>query len=154
MIEYRHMETGDEPRVRALTKRCHPTWPSRPKFWYHANPTIIAIENGAVIGYGCYTVDNHPAGNSFIMYLRDSGVAEEHRGRGLGRTLLEKRMAVGGYLGIGMFVGCTAPSNKPMRKILTSLGFHSCQRVPQYFAFNDPPEDGLIFIHAGDHHDD
>lgn len=154
MIEYRHMETADEPLVRELTRLCHPSWPQRPKFWYHANPTIVALEGRRVIGYGCYTVDNHPAGNSFIMYLRDSGVHPDERGRGIGRSLIQKRMGVGGHLGIHMFVGCTAPSNLSMRAILKAEDFHSCQRVPNYFAFNDPPEDGLIYIHAGEHEND
>jgi RimJ/RimL family protein N-acetyltransferase len=154
MIEYRHMETADEQHVRKLTKICHPTWPQRPKFWYHANPTVVAIEKGRVIGYGCYTVDNHPAGNSLIMYLRDSGVDPDERGRGIGRALLDKRMSVGGHLGINMYVGCTAPTNLPMRAMLQAAGFHKCQRVPEYFAFNNPPEDGLIYIHTGDHDDE
>lgn len=151
---YRHMETEDEPLVRALTRRCHPTWPQRPKFWYHANPTLVAVEKDQVIGYGCYTVDNHPAGNSFIMYLRDSGVDPMHQGQGIGKALLQKRMDVGAHLGIHMYVGCTAPTNYPMRSILKSLGFHGCQTVPGYFPFNDPAEDGIIYIHAGAHVDD
>lgn len=154
MIQYRHMDTADESLVRELTRLCHPTWPQRPKFWYHANPTVVAVEDKRVIGYGCYTVDNHPAGNSFIMYLRDSGVHPDERGRGIGRSLIQKRMGVGAHLGIHMFVGCTAPTNLPMRAILKAEGFHSCQRIPDYFAFNNPPEDGLLYIHAGDHEDE
>lgn len=159
MILYRHMATVDEPQVRELTRRCHPTWPQRPKFWYHANPTIVAIqessfpqvEPGTVIGYGCYTVDNHPAGASFIMYLRDSAVDPGYRGRGIGRQLLHKRMAVGRSVGVQMFVGCTWPENTPMRDILKRAGFHGCQTVPNGFPFNDPPADGIIYINAGEH---
>ena len=154
MIEYRHMETQHEQHVRQLARLVHPSWPQRPKFWFHANPTIVALEKGKVVGYGSYTVDNHPAGNSFIMYLRDSGVAPDVQGRGVGQALLEKRMDVGRHLGIQMFTGCTAPTNLPMRAILKKAGFHRCQRVPDYFAFNNPPEDGLIYIHTGDHEDD
>jgi RimJ/RimL family protein N-acetyltransferase len=159
---YRPMELREEQAVRELTRICHPTWPQRPKFWYNANPTVVAVEEstfpqvepGRVVGYACYTVDNHPAGNSFIMYLRDSGVHPDERGRGIGKTLIEKRMLVGAHLGIHMFVGCTAPTNLPMRAALKGLGFHQCQRVPNYFAFNNPPEDGLLYIHAGDHDDE
>lgn len=151
MIEYRHMDSTEEPVVRELTRRCHPTWPPRPKFWYHANPTIVALYQGGVVGYGSYTVDNHPAGASFIMYLRDSAVDPEHRGRGIGRQLLHKRMAVGRSVGVQMFVGCTWPENTPMRDILKRAGFHGCQTVPNAFAFNDPPADGIIYINAGEH---
>lgn len=154
MIEYRHMETPHEQHVRQLAREVHPSWPQRPKFWFHANPTIVALEKGKVVGYGSYTVDNHPAGNSFIMYLRDSGVSPAVQGRGVGQALLKKRMDVGAHLGIHMFTGCTAPTNLPMRAILKKAGFHQCQRVPDYFAFNDPPEDGLIYIHTGDEHED
>ena len=150
MIEYRHMDTADESQVRALARRGHPTWPSRPKFWYQANPTIVAVEDGEIIGSCSYTVDNHPAGNSFIMYFRDVCVDPAHQNRGIGRALQAQRMSVGRYLGIQMFVGCTAPSNGPMRKLFTSMGFHACQRVPNHFAFNNPPEDGIIYIHSGD----
>ena len=154
MILYRHMQDAEEPLVRDLTRRCHPSWPPRPKFWYHANPTIVAMEDDHVIGYGCYTVDNHPAGNSFVMYLRDSAVDPDHRGRGIGRALIQKRMQVGRYVGCAMFVGCTWPENTPMRAILKSEGFHGCQTVPNYFQYNDPPRDGIIYINAGHDHDD
>jgi GNAT superfamily N-acetyltransferase len=153
-ILYRHMETEDEPKVRELTKKCHPTWPPRPKFWYHANPTIVAIvgaEAGIVVGYGSYTVDNHPAGMSFMQYLRDSAVDPDFRGQGVGRALLLKRMAVGRQVGCAMFIGMTWEGNAPMRAILKSAGFHECQRVPNAFQFNDPPSDGIICINAGAH---
>jgi RimJ/RimL family protein N-acetyltransferase len=148
------METSHEQHVRQLARDVHPSWPPRPKFWFHANPTIVALEKGKVVGYGCYTVDNHPAGNSFIMYLRDSGVSPDVQGRGVGQALLQKRMDVGKHLGINMFVGCTAPTNLPMRSILKKAGFHRCQTAQGYFAFNNPPEDGLIYIHSGDEHED
>jgi GNAT superfamily N-acetyltransferase len=153
---YRHMETADEPQVRDITKLCHPTWPARPKFWYHANPTIVAIEQGAgpkvpgsVVAYGSYTVDNHPAGSSFIQYLRDSAVHPNYRERGIGRLLIQKRMQVGRMVGCAMFVGMTWPENKPMRAILESEGFHACQTVPNAFPFT--PADGIIYINAGAH---
>lgn len=149
---YRHMETADEPKVRELTRKCHPTWPPRPKFWYHANPTIVALDEDRVVGYGSYTVDNHPAGTSFIQYLRDSAVDPEYRGHGIGRALLQKRMSVGRCVGCAMFVGMTWPENTPMRAILHSEGFHACQTVPNAFSFN--PADGIIYINAGAHDHD
>ena len=159
---YRHMETADEPKVRELTKKCHPTWPARPKFWYHANPTIICsldLDGERIVGYGSYTVDNHPAGSSFIQYLRDSAVDPDYRGQGIGRTLIQKRMYVGRQVGCAMFVGMTWPDNKPMRAILESEGFHACQTVPMAFQYNDLPDDvsaasrqdGIIYINAGAH---
>ena len=148
---YRHMETADEPKVRLLTKQCHPTWPARPKFWYHANPTIVALDDDRVVGYGSYTVDNHPAGTSFIQYLRDSAVDETYRGLGSGRTLIQKRMMVARSVGCAMFVGMTWAENKPMRRILESEGFHACQTVPNAFPYT--PADGIIYINAGAHHD-
>jgi GNAT superfamily N-acetyltransferase len=150
-ILYRHMETKDEPLVRELTRKCHPSWPPRPKFWYHANPTIVAVEDERLIGYGSYTVDNHPAGMSFIQYLRDSAVDPDQRSRGIGRALLVKRMAVGRSVGCAMFVGMTWDENSSMRAILKSEGFHECQRVPNAFQFNNPPADGIICINAGAH---
>src|SRR6185503_3878163 len=112
---YRHMETADEPKVRELTKKCHPTWPARPKFWYHANPTIVCsldLDGERIVGYGSYTVDNHPAGSSFIQYLRDSAVDPDYRGQGIGRTLIQKRMYVGRQVGCAMFVGMTGPRTR------------------------------------------
>ena len=150
---YRHMESADEPKIRELTRRCHPSWPPRPKFWYHANPTIVALDEDRVVGYGSYTVDNHPAGNSFIQYLRDSAVDPDYRGQGIGRALLLKRMQVGRMVGCAMFVGMTWPGNAPMRAILKSAGFHECQRVPNGFPYNDPSDDGIICINAGAHDD-
>lgn len=147
MILYRHMESAEEPLVRDLTRRCHPSWPPRPKFWYFANPTIVAMVDDEVIGYGSYTVDNHPAGASFIQYLRDSAVDPAYRGQGIGRALLQKRMDVGRSVGCAMFIGMTWPDNTPMRAILKSLGFHECQRVPNAF----PQGDGIICINAGAH---
>lgn len=148
-LEYRHMDSTEEPVVRDITRRCHPSWPPRPKFWYFANPTIVALYQGGVVGYGSYTVDNHPAGSSFIQYLRDSAVDPEYRSQGIGRLLIQKRMYVGRQVGCAMFVGMTWPENTSMRKILQTEGFHACQTVPNAFPFN--PADGIIYINAGAH---
>jgi ribosomal protein S18 acetylase RimI-like enzyme len=86
---------------------------------------LVAEENGAVIGYTYAGVEAHdymalrgPAG-----VLHDIVVDPEHRGRGIGRMLLDATLAFLGSRGVPRVVLSTAARNEAAQRLFASAGF-------------------------------
>ena len=86
---------------------------------------LVAEENGAVVGYTYAGVEAHdymalrgPAG-----VLHDIVVDPEHRGRGIGRMLLDATLAFLGSRGVPRVVLSTAAQNAAAQRLFASAGF-------------------------------
>jgi ribosomal protein S18 acetylase RimI-like enzyme len=86
---------------------------------------LVAEENGKVIGYSYAALEGYdymtlrgPAG-----VLHDIIVEPEHRGRGVGRLLLEATLAYLTSRGAPRVVLSTAEQNEPAQRLFASVGF-------------------------------
>jgi ribosomal protein S18 acetylase RimI-like enzyme len=86
---------------------------------------LVADANGHVIGYAYAAVEGHdymalrgPAG-----VLHDLIVDPEHRGRGIGRLLLEAALAFLSSRGVPRVVLSTAERNEGAQRLFTRMGF-------------------------------
>jgi GNAT superfamily N-acetyltransferase len=129
--------------VRELYAVCHPNWPTLPENHFFAHPTLIAIEPYPynVAAYASYSMNITNEGRLDI-WLKDTGVAPEARGRGLARALMEKRLEIGREVGAYCAIGMTQPENKAMLGILESFGFDRVRDVPGAY----PDADGILYI--------
>ena len=86
---------------------------------------IVVEENGTVIGYAYATIEGYdymslrgPAGA-----LHDIVVEPTHRGRGIGRLLLDATLAFLSSRGAPRVVLSTAEQNEPAQRLFASMGF-------------------------------
>jgi ribosomal protein S18 acetylase RimI-like enzyme len=86
---------------------------------------LVADDNGDVIGYAYAAVEGYdymalrgPAG-----VLHDIIVDPEHRGRGIGRLLLNATLAFFSSSGVPRVVLSTAEQNEAAQRFFASLGF-------------------------------
>jgi ribosomal protein S18 acetylase RimI-like enzyme len=86
---------------------------------------LVADDNGVVIGYTYAAVEGHdymalrgPAG-----VLHDIIVEQEHRGRGIGRLLLDATLAFFRSRGVPRVVLSTAERNEAAQRLFESMGF-------------------------------
>ena len=129
--------------VQALYRACHPGWPDLPKEHFFAYPTLVAYGKAPrLLGYASYGMNVSDQGDLSIV-LKDSGVAESARGRGLARELLKYRVSIGQELGAKVAIGATQPDNAAMLHILRTEGFDEIRTVPN--AYPDGG-DGVLFL--------
>ncbi len=134
------MESADEPEVRAIFAECYPNRPVYPAMWYVAHPTLVAVDddNGEeILGFLSFSIDMNN-----VMVLWDIALRASARGQGIGKKIFEEYLMIGRSLGYTFF-GTVAPDNHPMVKLLTSHGFHACQRSH---------DNRIIYVNAGDPH--
>jgi ribosomal protein S18 acetylase RimI-like enzyme len=86
---------------------------------------LVADDNGDVVGYAYAAIEGYdymalrgPAG-----VLHDLIVDPEHRGRGLGRLLLETTFAFFRSRGVPRVVLLTAERNEAAQRLFASMGF-------------------------------
>jgi ribosomal protein S18 acetylase RimI-like enzyme len=86
---------------------------------------LVADDKGDVIGYAFAAVEGYdymalrgPAG-----VLHDIIVAPEHRGRGVGRLLLDAALEFFGSRGVPRVVLSTAERNEAAQRLFASVGF-------------------------------
>lgn len=86
---------------------------------------LVADDNGNMIGYAYAAVEGHnymslrgPAG-----VLHDVIVATEHRGRGVGRLLLDAALAFFSSRGLPRVVLSTAARNEAAQRLFARMGF-------------------------------
>ena len=139
-MKIRPMVAKDEAAVRALFATCHDGWPRRPPRWYIAYPTLVAEEDGRIIGFTSLSIGNY---TGLVMLTgQDLCVLPEAQATGVGLALHLERCALGVAAGARMFTGVTQPENKAMIRIFERCGYHACQPAPGYFY----GEDGVIYL--------
>lgn len=139
-LDLRAMRAEEEPHVRVIFAACHPGWPARPPRWFTAYPTLVVVEEGALIGFTSFSVSNYTG--LIMLSGHDLCVLPEAQGTGLGLALHLARCALGAGVGAHLFSGLTAPTNKPMIRIFERCGAHACQTIPRAYAEGD----GVLYL--------
>jgi GNAT superfamily N-acetyltransferase len=130
------MLPGDVDQVRHLAVLCGR--PERPKNWFFANPTLVAMEGERrVIGFTSYTVTLIP-GFGQTLYGQDVCVHPGHRGLGIARELHRARLQIARDIGATVFMGVTHPAQTAMVRILEESGMHRCLPSGDEFIYTGP----------------
>jgi ribosomal protein S18 acetylase RimI-like enzyme len=86
---------------------------------------LVADDGGGVIGYAYAAVEgyNYMALRGPAGVLHDIIVAPEHRGRGVGRLLLDAALGLFRSRGVPRVVLSTADQNEAAQRLFASMGF-------------------------------
>lgn len=97
---------------------------------------LVARETGGehedVIGY--IVADTVPNHGRPIGHVKDLAVHPDHRGRGVGRGLLERGLAVLASEGAGRVKLEVRDGNEPALALYREFGFELQKQVPRYYA--------------------
>lgn len=126
MIEIRAPRPQELP---ILVRQCAdiPGGDARDLAWFEAREHRVLLDDGVVIGHTSWTQHD-----GYVTW-DETYIAPTHRTLGLGRRLMEARAAQTP----GLVFGACKPDNEPMVHLLTTIGFHPCQTVPQGFSDGD-----------------
>jgi aminoglycoside 6'-N-acetyltransferase I len=100
----------------------------------------VAIERGQVIGFASAVHYVHPD-KPPEMWINEVGVAADHQGRGVGKTVIRKLLQHGERLGCREAWVLTDRANQAAMRLYASTGGH------------EAPQDQVMFtflLHAGD----
>jgi GNAT superfamily N-acetyltransferase len=130
MTEIRRARLDDLPTVLAQSALV-PGGEARDAAWYTGHEHLVAVVEGRVVGHTSWT--QHTAGATRFVTWDETVVDPAFRGQGIGRALMEARLAKTP----GLVFGACRPDNAPMVHLLTTLGFHPCQTIPDGFSDSD-----------------
>ena len=119
---------------RMVTADTQPVTVESRKKWFSehtpgARPLWVVEEEGRIIGWLSYQ-DFHPRPAYKSTAELSIYIAEDQRGRGLGRRLLQKAMDECPRLGIKDLVGLIFGHNEPSLKLFYSFGFRDWGHLP------------------------
>lgn len=143
----RWFKPADARAVRAIHGTCHPTWPARPAAWFHAHPTLVAVQDGEVVGMTSFSLALPPTtlnvSQGEIGVGHGVEVHHDYRGCGLGWALATARHAMLAELGVGFFIGMTQPDNAPMLAIFRKQGLTRHQHLRGVYPDGT---DGVMYV--------
>lgn len=140
----------DLDEVLQLYQQCHPGWPKRNLAWLRSITNLVIHDRGHVVAWSSYVVGPPPVpeleqmtSGRWVAWLVDTCVAESHRGQGLARILLDRRLEYATDAGCVLALGATWEGNREMTGLLETSGFVKHGRLPLYF----PDElDGWLYV--------
>ena len=143
MLNVRKMRLTDAPQVATLEAATFPNpWRLADfEFEMTENPVaryLIAEEGDRLLGF---------AGSHLILdegHITNVAVAQEARGQGIGRRLMEGLMQLASNLGVSYMTLEVRTSNEPAINLYKSLGFFKVSVRPKYY--QDNQEDALIMV--------
>lgn len=139
-IEIKEMEPQDIPDVAALEKRIFSMpWSEQGFYSSLVSPDtvyLIVRSKGKLIGY-CGLLQSLDEAD-----ITNVAVAEEFRGRGIARQMLEKLMCLGKGRGIERYTLEVRVSNEPALRLYQRLGFSSAGIRKNFY--EKPREDAVI----------
>lgn len=87
---------------------------------------IIMLENGQEIGHAFVYILKNDLHEKTFAFLEDVMISEGQRGRGLGKLLVEKAVAVAKSRGCYKLVGTSRYSRETVHKFYEKLNFKDC----------------------------
>ncbi|MFC7006623.1 ribosomal protein S18-alanine N-acetyltransferase [Halalkalicoccus salilacus] len=142
-VEYRKAERADLLSVFRIEKASFPQpWPFSAFERFLGQPGfLVAHENEDVIGF--VVADSVPNHGRTIGHVKDLAVRPERRGRGIGRGLLERAMAILSSQGAGWVKLEVREGNDPALALYRESGFTLRRRIPRYY---DDGETALVLV--------
>ena len=129
----RPARADDDAALRAVDAATWAWWvtpgpdrpPGRPFFGAGEAPgdVLVAEEGGEVVGYVALGSPTRLESNRHVMDVRGLGVAPDHQGRGLGRTLMEAAVAEARRRGARKLRLRVLGANSGARALYESCGF-------------------------------
>jgi len=98
-------------------------------------------DDGRVVGY--IVADSVPNHGEAIGHVKDLAVAEERRGEGIGRRLLQRGLSAMAAQSVGRVKLEVRASNDRARRLYRGFGFEHRGTVPRYYANG---EDALVMV--------
>jgi GNAT superfamily N-acetyltransferase len=143
-MEIRPLRFPDEvAELQTLVAICHPTRKARDDDWWFVHPTIVAVHDGALVGYASLSIQ----AMMHMLMLMDCGVSPSARGGKLGRRLMQYRLDLGREFGCKQALGAVAPENVAMRRIAAEVGLVEAVEIPDYYVAEDShATTGIILV--------
>ncbi|MFD4456438.1 GNAT family N-acetyltransferase [Nocardia sp. NPDC058480] len=110
----------------------YPYFALRQLFDIHGSHWVVADLAGSLCGYAMVAIGRH---NAWLLGL---AVSSGHRGRGLGRLLLERAMAHCRSSEVDAVFITVRPSNVPASNLYKDSGFTWANYEDQYFGIDEP----------------
>lgn len=141
-MDIRRMDARDEAAVRKVCEICAPDTQIRPTHWFFVHPTLVAVEDGKIVGFTSFVINELANGDgTIVLHCCTMCVLPEYRRRGIAKALYAAREAIGRESGATMFCGNARPGNTPMLKIFRAHGL-------KHFDTIQLP-DGPVEVHVG-----
>ena len=142
-VTVREAEQADLLSVYRIEKRCFPQpWPFSAFERFLGEPGFLVADDGErVVGYVVSNlVPNH---GRDIGHVKDLAVHPDARGRGVGRTLLERALVSLSIDGASLVKLEVREGNDPALSLYRDVGFEPMRRVPRYY---EDGEDALLMV--------
>lgn len=118
-------------------------WPFRAFERFLDTPGFLVAErDGTIVGY--IVTDSMPNHGRAIGHVKDFAVHPDHRGNGVGTTLLQRTLADFGLRGVHTVKLEVRENNDAAIGLYRQLGFTHRRTVPQYYSNG---EDALIMVY-------
>ena len=140
--QIRQAERADLLAVHRIEQASFPQpWPFDAFETYLDEPGFLVADDGAVVGY--VVADSVPNHGRPLGHIKDIAVHEQHRGQGIGSTLLERALGVLAARGVASVKLEVRQSNTGARRLYRQYGFVHRRTVPRYYSDG---EDALILV--------
>lgn len=103
---------------------------------------LVAEQDGTIVGY--IVADSVPNHGQAIGHVKDFAVHSEHRGGGIGTSLLQRTLANLAMQGVHTVKLEVRENNDPAIRLYRQLGFTHRQTVPRYYGNG---EDALVMVY-------
>lgn len=142
-VTVREAEQADLLSVYRIEKTCFPQpWPFSAFERFLGEPGFLVADDGErVVGY--VVSDLVPNHGRDIGHIKDLAVHPDARGRGVGRTLLERALVSLSIDGASLVKLEVRESNDPALSLYRDVGFEPMRRVPRYY---EDGEDALLMV--------
>ena len=138
----REAERADLLAVFRIEQQSFPQpWPFSAFEGYLGDRGFLVAHDDGVVGY--VVADTVPNHGRPLGHVKDIAVHEDRRGEGLGRSLLQRALAVLEAQGVSSVKLEVRESNEPARQLYDEMGFVHRRTIPRYYSDG---EDALVLV--------
>ena len=140
--QIRQAERADLLAVHRIEQASFPQpWPFDAFERYLDESGFLVADTGAIVGY--VVADSVPNHGRPLGHIKDIAVHEQHRGQGVGSSLLERALGVLAARGVASVKLEVRESNTRARQLYREFDFAHRRTVPRYYSDG---EDALVLV--------